>query len=62
MSEESKFYNILGSNSCFFPKFILNFFPPWDILPNLMFLHTVTTLQDAIHWLFVLGLTVAERK
>ena len=62
MSEESKFNNVLGSNSCFFPKFILNFFPPCDILPNLMFLYTVTTLKDAIKWLFEQGLWVAERK
>jgi hypothetical protein len=27
-----------------------------------MFLYTVTTLQDAVHWLFILRLTVAERK
>ena len=62
MSEESKFNNVLSSNSCFFPKFILNFFPPCDILPNLIFLYRVTTLQNAIHWLFILGLPAADRK
>jgi len=56
MSEESKFINILGSNPCFFPQFILNFFPPCDTLPNLMFLYTATALQEAVHWLFRLGL------
>jgi len=56
MCEDSKFNNILGTNTCFFPQLILNFFPPCDILPNLMFLNTVTTLQDAVHWLYILGL------
>ena len=62
MCEDSKFNNILGTNTCFFPKFILSFFPTCDILPNLMFLYTVTTLQDVVHWLFILGLTVPDRK
>jgi len=59
---ESEFNNALGVNQCFFPKFIPSFFPPCDIPPNLMFLDTVTTLQDALHWLFILGLTVPERR
>ena len=62
MSEESEFNNALVVNPCFFPKFIPSFFPPRNILPNLMFLYTVTTLQDAVHWLFILGLTVPDRK
>jgi hypothetical protein len=61
MSEESKFNNVLCTNPCFLPKFILNFFCPCDILPNLMFLYTATALQDAVHWLFIMGLTFPER-
>ena len=60
LSEHVTFQCLKNQN--FVQQFILKFFPPYNILPNLMFLYTVTTLKDAIHWLFILGLTVAERK
>ena len=66
MSEEPKFNNNPRYEYMLLPKvypqFLPNFFPPCDILLNLMFLYSVTTLQDAFHCLFILGLTVDERK